>query len=397
MEFEFDKEIDALIRGRGVLVGDSPPKGHLDADEISAFAENALPERTRTLHMAHIADCDRCRRILSNLIALNAEAEPEIASAAVPALAPATTVPVPWYRKLLLFPNLAYVMGGLVLMLGGLIGLSVYQGSLGSEALTSQVTDNESLRGPMAPTEPQFSVTDTANTAANAATAMSNTTATATSNANTAAVMPGTSANSTTAVTNAPTRAEGEVAAAQSAPSTADAVTSSADAPAAKPAQPVAAPPPPMAEAAAPKDVAAKEDDAKARTAQENEKRKADSLSAKKSEEFSVDGLKTQNRARTQAGGVAKATPGPTRDMQQTFPNRADNTYELKSRRVGGKDFQFRDGAWYDTAYRGQGTTNVRRGSGEYRKLDGGVRSIAESLSGVVVVVVSGGKAYRIQ
>ena len=77
MELEFDKEIDALIRGRGVSAGDSPPKGHLDADEISAFAENALPERTRTLHMAHIADCDRCRKILSNLIALNAEAEPQ--------------------------------------------------------------------------------------------------------------------------------------------------------------------------------------------------------------------------------------------------------------------------------------------------------------------------------
>jgi hypothetical protein len=225
---------------------------------------------------------------------------------------------------------------------------------------------------------------------------MSNTTTMTASNANTAAVMPGTSTNTTTAVTNAPTRAEGEVAAAQSAPSTADAVTSSADAPAAKPAQPVAAPPPPMAEAAAPKDVAAKEDDAKARTVQENEKRKADSLSAKKCEELSVDGLKPQYRARTQAGGVAKATPGPTRDMQQTFPNRAENTYELKSRRVGGKDFQFRNGAWYDTAYRGQGTTNVRRGSDDYKKLDSGLRSIAESLDGVVVTVW-GGKAYRIQ
>jgi hypothetical protein len=395
MEFEFDKEIDALIRGRGVLVGDSPPIGHLDADEIFAFAENALPLRTRTLHMAHIADCDRCRKILSNLIALNAEAEPEKATAPVPALAPAA-VAVPWYRKLLLFPNLAYVMGGLVLVMGGLIGLSVYQGSLGSEAVTSQVTENESLRGPMAPTEPQLSVTDTTNTAANMATAMSNTATTTASNANTVTSVPGTSTNTATVAANAPTRADGEVVGGRTAPSTADVASADADAPAAKPAQPVAAPPPPMADAAAPKDVVAKEDDAKARTVQENEKRKAASLSAKKSEEFSVDGLKTQNRARTQAGGVAKATPGPTRDMQQTFPNRAENTYELKSRRVGGKDFQFRDGAWYDTAYRGQGTTNVRRGSDDYKKLDRGLRSIAESLDGLVVTVW-GGKAYRIQ
>ena len=81
MELEFDKEIDALMRGKGVLVGDSPPGGpHPDADEIAAFAENALPQRARALHMAHIADCSRCRKILSNIIALNAEAEPETAA-----------------------------------------------------------------------------------------------------------------------------------------------------------------------------------------------------------------------------------------------------------------------------------------------------------------------------
>ena len=130
MEVEFDKEIDALMRGGALAVGGSPTGGHLDADEIAAFAENAMPERSRALYLRHFADCDRCRQILSNLIALNAEAEPEKAAAAVPLSIPAVTE-TPWYRKLFLFPNLAYVMGGLVLMLGGLIGLSVFQGSLG--------------------------------------------------------------------------------------------------------------------------------------------------------------------------------------------------------------------------------------------------------------------------
>ena len=80
MELEFDKEIDSLLRKngegvRGVLVGDTPggkPKVHLDADQLSAFAENAVPEKSRGLYMSHLADCDRCRRILSGLIALNA-------------------------------------------------------------------------------------------------------------------------------------------------------------------------------------------------------------------------------------------------------------------------------------------------------------------------------------
>ena len=79
MELEFDKEIDSLLRKnggaeRGVLVGDKPgekPKIHLDADQLSAFAENAVPEKSRALYMSHLADCDHCRRILSGLIALN--------------------------------------------------------------------------------------------------------------------------------------------------------------------------------------------------------------------------------------------------------------------------------------------------------------------------------------
>jgi hypothetical protein len=66
------------------------------------------------------------------------------------------------------------------------------------------------------------------------------------------------------------------------------------------------------------------------------------------------------------------------------------------TRIAGGKTFNNRDGAWYDTAYRGQATTNVRRGSDEFKKLDSGLRSIANTLNGVVVALWKG-KAYRIQ
>ena len=393
MELEFDKEIDALMRGGGVSVGGSPAGGHLDADEISAFAENAMPERSRALYLRHFADCDRCRKILSNLIALNAEAEPEKAAAAVPISAPAAA-DAPWYRKLLLFPNLAYVMGGLVLLLGGLIGLSVLQGSLGGGSATvSQVDESESMRGPMAQTEPGFSAT--ANSSANMANAMSNTAlSAANSNSSVAMQQPG-AANAAANPAGNATRPADEVATAAPAPSSSD--VTMADAPAAKPMQPAAAPPPPMAESAAKDAETVKEDDAKAKmAAQENEKKRVSARTARKEEGFSKDGADLQTVPRTQAGGLAKATPGPTRDMQQNFPNRADNTYEMRTRRIGGKDFQYRNGAWYDTTYRGQQTTNVRRGTDEYKKLDGGIRSVAEKLSGVVVVV-SGAKAYRIE
>ena len=84
MELEFDNEIDALLRkardDRGVLVGDTA-KLHLDADEISAFAENAVPDSAKRAYMAHFADCDGCRKTLSGVILLNSEAAVETATA----------------------------------------------------------------------------------------------------------------------------------------------------------------------------------------------------------------------------------------------------------------------------------------------------------------------------
>lgn len=63
---------------------------------------------------------------------------------------------------------------------------------------------------------------------------------------------------------------------------------------------------------------------------------------------------------------------------------------------VGGKTFKRENNVWYDSVYRGQATTNVARGTNEYKKLDAGLRGIAENLGGTVVVVWKQ-KAYRIQ
>ena len=118
---------------------------------------------------------------------------------------------------------------------------------------------------------------------------------------------------------------------------------------------------------------------------------------ANEREDAALAAKQAQDIPRTQAGGVSKPTPGPSRDGAQNFPNRANNTYEMyEEKRVGGKNFRNRDGVWYDLAYRSQATINIRRRSEEYRKLDSGLRSIAESLSGTVVVVWES-KAYRIQ
>lgn len=98
MEFEFDKEIDAILRkarrsGEIAASFDSHP----DADELSAFAENALSEAANQRYTAHLADCTRCRKILSNIILFNAEAETETASSDV--AVEIAEVKTPWYRK----------------------------------------------------------------------------------------------------------------------------------------------------------------------------------------------------------------------------------------------------------------------------------------------------------
>ena len=394
MELEFDKEIDSLLRksgegGRGVLVGDKPgekPKVHLDVDQLAAFAENAVPEKPRALYMAHLADCDRCRRILSGLIALNAEAEPAEERIVAPAISP--VLAEPWYRKFL-FPNLAYVMGGLVLVFGGLIAISVLQSSNREASTVSQTFDQApAASGPMAE-EPQLMMDQVpSNTNANAAASNGMIAQAPYSSANASANAANTASNRTVAGKDLDlTRKE---AAPRDQPGfTLDGAT------AAKPA--VAAPPPPAL--AAPKNETAETttDKVAGAAASKDDAKKASVVEKRKVEDVEIDARQVQNLPRTQAGGKAKSVPGPSRNAQQNFPNRADNTFELyEERRISGKGFQRKNNVWYDNSYRGQSTINVRRGTEEYRKLDSGLRTIAESLSGVVVVMWDG-KAYRIQ
>lgn len=68
MRQEPNNEMDLMLRrlGRqsdsGVSTGD-----HLDADELSAFAENALPPAARARYTVHLADCSACRSVVAQL------------------------------------------------------------------------------------------------------------------------------------------------------------------------------------------------------------------------------------------------------------------------------------------------------------------------------------------
>ena len=392
MELEFDKEMDAILRrartDRGVLVGDDPPEKtqHIDADSVAAFVENALPAKTRTLYMEHFADCDRCRRILSQSMLFASEADVKAASVVS---APVVEASIPWYQKLFRTPNLALAMGALVLVFGGFFAFSVIQRRQSDQnASVAQVNDSERTKGG------PFASDEAANKPAAAANVPS---APTMANSSNAASMPAANAVPDPVATPAePLADRRSVAVSKPAdPAAGDrpdsgVMTRDEDKyaeeyrPASK-----AAPPPPaiLGGAIASERESKKETDEKSKT-NKDDVSTADSVMRKQAE---------APRGRDLPPSPAKSGParsGPVNTQTNQIQNQ---TFDMPvTRRVGGKTFNNRNGAWYDSAYKNEATINVRRGTEEYKKLDSGLRNIADTIGGTVVLVWKG-KAYRVQ
>ena len=369
MDFEFDKEIDAILRRarRGGEVVTSAGS-HPDADEISAFAENAVSDAARQRYTAHFADCARCRKILSNVIVFNSEAETETASSAV--LVETTAEKTPWYRKLFAFPQLAYAMGAMVLLFSGFFGYLILQNLPGAGGSDVSYSTNRAV--PASQSAPSNStVSSTANSnSANAATTNStlHTNTSATSNS---ATLP--ASNKTVSAT--PSEKTSDLS--EATPAITDVQPMAT--PAAKPDAKVA-------------DNASGDDDKKlakvapatpmdqpsaAGAARQERDREDSSLKdAQKNEALSEQQLKTK-RSAPQNPKKQISKPGETRS-------------------VGGKTFNNVGGIWFDSALGKQKQKTVDRSTSEYLRLDAGLRSIADSLGGTVVILWNG-KAYRIQ
>lgn len=370
MELNFDKEMDALLRqaARGGEVVSAEAPAHLDADEISAFAENALPERARTLYTRHLADCDRCRSVLSNLILLNAETEAENASPVVaPVIAEAKT---PWYRRLFAVPNLAYTLGGLVILFGGFLGFLVLQS-------TNNFQNTESLRvaddaprasGPNVESGEPFSNSNRASVSnmANMSTNPAANTSIAESNMTMSDSNASTVTNTAPAVQATPGSPAGEKRGAQQLKTEEQTSTNQ-----------------PKSEAK----VKNKKDNVAAAqsAAKENEAVMLSPVPAQPPPAAMID----EAAGRTELSENQKARTLSKEDKKTAAASET-------TRQISGKTFNRRDGVWYDASFRGQETTNIRRGTDAYRKLEKGLRIIAESLEGTVVVVWKE-KAYRIQ
>jgi hypothetical protein len=402
MELEFDKEIDALLRkakpDSPAAVGVSPVAGHLDADELSAFAENALPDRTRQFYIAHLADCDACRKTLSSFIATNPEAAADAASVSAQ---PVTAAKLPWYKKLFATPNLAFTMSALVVMFSGVIGLLVYENQMTerSSRQTIATTSAPAVEKPETTDQPEtFSNASSSNSMANMASGSPVESVTKSGvEVGSASPMMSNSNSSTTVANSAaapPMVAENKPADDK----LADAPKSEPSAPATKPAL--------LAQQPAAKDTKEKDAISADRRDQDEKKVAAKTENRGAGQTNELGKMDAQNNA--QSNVQREMSPGSNNaKLRSVSPRQVQTQAEgvdlsangrtfSNLRTAGGKKFEFRDGIWYDTAYIGQGKKDVKRGTEKYIRLDAGLRSIGDQIPGTVVVVWNG-QAYKIK
>jgi hypothetical protein len=389
MELEFDKEIDALLR-RAERASPAPGDSHLDADELAAFAENALPDRTRLMYVTHLADCDRCRKMLSSFAAT--APAPELAAAAAAfAAAPhaATKATLPWYQRIFRMPNLAYGMATLVVLFSGVIGLLVYQRQMADRnSEVSLATSARPVAVPQSEAEHDLATT-TANTSTN-------------SNATTLSSSPiesvtrsGVAVGSSNMSTTSPAIADEKQV-------TVDGLS---------PSQPTVSAP-------APKPAAESVDLASADKAKREEDMRKDDLAKTENKVLkedeqrnrSAESLTQMRDMSPNTSSTAKRSSEGPRQLQTQAQNQVNNRQvnELPAagrnaplmlssiKTAGGKKFELRDSIWYDTSYTGQSKKDVKRGTEKYIRLDAGLRNIADQIGGTVVIVWNG-QAYKIK
>ena len=467
MNSDFDREIDRLLRGRGRAArgGDASPGGptrgngrdaadgdgaHLDADELSAYAEDALPAPTRLRFSAHLADCDRCRKIATGIVlssGVAAELERREAEAARPVAAPSP----PWRARLaaLLSPRvLRFAAPALAICLVGAVAFVALRQS--PQSLTDIARQTAS--------RPQENAPAAAPTGA-LPEAGQGTTGSANSNLEPGLLRPGTddaNAQPKSFPDQQHTAATAGTDAAPPAPAPAPVVADTttvaplaggAGAPAApKAADEIVAQPSPRDDAGGRKATehdprAAAQAEAKEKTAgpeavsrvysgaanTTNVQQQAPKAAPSRRGGGGADddaGYTQQRRNDTARDEVSragernavqreaereeyKAAPDTGARRRQARPSpptasqgtAADAEPRAETRSAGGRQFRRQGSAWVDTAYRSQPVTTLSRGSERYRALvadEPDIDRIARQLGGEVLLVWKG-RAYRIR
>jgi hypothetical protein len=391
---EVDLLLRSLARGRKQAARQSGSKGsngeqissaHLDADELNSYAEGLVPDPARARYTEHLADCESCRGIVVSLT--------QAAGTAHRFEVPAQTGGAGLWIKISEFLSpkvLGYAVPALVLtavIAVGLLALKQRQGF-------RMVAQNE--RHVEAPPAVQNKTDSSLNSAAQPQASIQSETQTRTANEQ---------AREKTILQTEKLQAD------QDSPKS---DSSEMKAPAKDARQPVeggsiaeSRPYAPEPTAAAPPAPATSVLDSQ-KSAELAKERPAKGEAQTRDEDevlrMQRDDVQGPNRSRSNVGQPS-SSPGQrgASVMGARGPSGMDKNKkapEADTRSVMGRHFTREGDAWVDTAYEpSRATVRVTRGSDQYRALvadEPGLRTIAEQLNGVVIVVWKN-RAYRIQ
>lgn len=412
---------------------------HLDADEMAAFAENALPAAARARTVAHLADCDGCRQ---SVVAL-ASAENIASEFAKIIPSPSVRARLSLREKLAAFFASPAVLRYAVPALAAVLFVALIAGIMlnrrqpdatlvasKQESQTSAVARTDSASGDTENAMNSNTTASSANLMADSA-SMSNTATTATTTT--------TRTTTTTANIATPTR---RAANANSNINTKEVNATSASQNNNLPVNSVNAPP--VADRKQQPATSEKQNfdneairvtnrnrapaaRPSASNSSANMSANSAGVAAEQSEQVAVTSGQVARVSKGKAGSTSNAAPtsdstsfstearaasrrrapSTTTAAKNDLPvnGRTVNNAGLSaapsaSRRVNGRDFRRQGTRWIDAAYvSSQSTTNITRGSKQYRTVVGtepGIGKIAAQLDGEIVVVWKG-RAYRIR
>ena len=410
-----DQQIDLLIRRfPSGTAGPSDGVEHLDADELNAFAEGALPPAARSRYVSHLADCSGCRRQVSDLaLASGAIARAEQGVVQTPAH-------TGWWATLaglFALPALRYAgMAAVLILVAGVAFVALRNRREPSTlvARNEQTQDKTLAVKPTTATDGGLtSPSGTRNGSAEPPPAPAATSAPASQPpAATSEKQPELRA----ADSAAPTEPMKESPRPVIAEKKAEEMT------VAKATSPYAPPPPGETQSlgrvqSQTGGLASGAGGPRQQTQQQADK----SLSAERERDMAKDGRLDDANRKSDQPALAMRRPsdeklkgGPSRNMDNIATNNRAGTNEVRSeapksgreaagednteiRSAGGRKFRRQGNSWVDQKFKSSMSLNkIARGSDEFSSLDSGLRSIAQQLSGEIIVVWKG-KAYLIK
>jgi hypothetical protein len=376
MKQETNNEMDLLLRRLGrrddATVSDAAGD-HLDPDELSAYAENALPVAARTRYTAHLAECLVCRGLVVQLSS---------SAGVVMATESAKVSPPSAFRKFLasLFTPmvLRYAAPALGLIIVGAIGFVIMRRQQSPQYVT-QVNDAGQKPAAVPSPESGFLTYDS--------TEKTQPTPPRGAVAGDAKNPP----RDATPVPNAaPAVASVEAEASKNKPAEQPKAEEQAKITANEPAPPQPTPTPtPVQNPATVETDASKKDVKESPAAGRVAER---TLQAERRDDREKDNFARARRSEDTVRAPARAAGA---GLQSGSADSSANT-----RTVAGRRFRKEDGVWIDTAYAaGKDATALTRGSEQFRALvadEPAIKTIADTLDGEIIVVWKG-RTYRIR